>query len=60
MKLDKTKPYGTVHGGGFVHYEQDGKLFDIAENEIDINGNPIIEEPKKRKAVNNETSDATI
>lgn len=27
MKLDRTKPYGTVHGSAAAFYEQDGKLF---------------------------------
>ena len=28
MKLDRTKPFGTVHGSASAFYEQDGKMFD--------------------------------
>ena len=34
-KLDRSRPYGTVHGGsGVVVYEQDGKEFDGAGNQV--------------------------
>ena len=31
-KLDRSAPYGTVHGGGMAKFEQDGKLFDAKGN----------------------------
>lgn len=34
-KLDRTKPYGETHGNGLVRFEQDGKQFDVAGNEIE-------------------------
>lgn len=34
-KLDRTRPFGSVHGGtSNVAYEQDGKEFDASGNEI--------------------------
>ena len=58
MKLDKEKSFGTVHGG-IICFEQDGLFFDVYENQVDIDGKPI-NEPKKRKVVDNEAIDATI
>jgi hypothetical protein len=58
MKLDRDKNFGTVHGG-VICFEQDGLFFDVQENQVDIDGKPI-NELKKRKAVDNETIDATI
>ena len=34
MKLDRTRPYGTVYGPSDHAYEQDNKRFDHDENEI--------------------------
>lgn len=34
MKLDRSKPFGTVHGGSTAFFEQGGVLFDAQENEI--------------------------
>lgn len=33
-KLDRSRPYGTVHGDSAAIYEQDGILFDGAGNPI--------------------------
>lgn len=34
MPLDRTKPFGTVCGAADYAYEQDGKQFDRAGNEV--------------------------
>lgn len=40
-KLDRSRPYGTVHGGsGVVVYEQDGKEFDGAGNQV-VRAEPV-------------------
>lgn len=36
MKLDRSKPYGTVHGDPRAHYEQGGHLFDHNGEAIDV------------------------
>lgn len=60
MKLNKDKPYGTVHGGGVVCYEQDGMLFDVSGNQVDIDGNPVQTQKRTHKGVDNEAIDAAI
>ena len=39
-KLDKSRPYGEVHGGGPAVYEQDGVAFDSRECEIGSDWTP--------------------
>lgn len=34
MKLDRSKPFGTVYGPANHAFEQDGRLFDQAGNEV--------------------------
>lgn len=34
MKLDRSRSYGTVHGGGLVAFVQDGRNFDAAGEEL--------------------------
>jgi len=60
MKLDKDKPYGTVHGGGVVSYEQANMLFDIDGNQVDIDGKPVQTQKRTQKGVDNEAIDAAI
>ena len=54
-KLDKSKPYGEVHGGGPAVYEQDGITFDSAGREIDADWQPampvvtVVPSPKEVK-----------
>lgn len=36
--LDKSKKYGEVCGGGAIRFEQDGHLYDVHGNEVDIDG----------------------
>lgn len=33
-KLDKSKPFGTVHGSSVYHYEQGGVMFDHEGNSV--------------------------
>lgn len=42
--LDRKKPFGEVYGADVAHrYEQDGKLFDDAGNEMDAEDQPAPE-----------------
>ena len=41
-KLDKSRLYGEVHGGGPAVYEQDGVAFDSRGCEIDADWQPAI------------------
>lgn len=34
MKLDKSKPYGVIHGHHTAKYEQDGVLYDATYNSL--------------------------
>lgn len=51
MKLDKSKPYGEVYGTCPYRYEQGGKYFNGAGNEVSKEGRAILElkkdEPKR-------------
>ena len=48
--LDKTKPYGTVHGSEDGScYEQDGVLFDHEGNEVSQAVEEVKDEPKSVK-----------
>ena len=51
-KLDRSRPYGTVHGGsGVVVYEQDGKEFDGAGNQV-VRAEPVQVQASGQQAVN--------
>lgn len=48
--LDRKKPFGEVYGADVAHrYEQDGKLFDDAGNEMDAEDEPEVKAPAKAK-----------
>jgi len=56
-QLDKSKPYGTVHGLPGVMYDQDSKVYGVNFEEVNIDGTPIEEadeevttEPKAKAA----------
>lgn len=48
MPLDRSRPYGTTHGGASYAFEQDGKFYDIngndPENPISLVGTGAIED----------------
>ncbi|MDD5375282.1 hypothetical protein [Acidithiobacillus sp.] len=48
MKLDTSKPYGTVYGDADHAFEQDGKRFDHAGEEIMDGGTPKKRGPKPK------------
>jgi hypothetical protein len=48
MKLDRTRPYGTVYGPSDHAYEQDNKRFGHDENEIVDKDLPKKREPKPK------------
>lgn len=49
MKLDRTRPFGDVFGDHPARYEQDGLFFNVADDQIDGEGNLIGEAPKAGK-----------
>lgn len=58
MKLDVTKPYGTIHGSlDGRRYEQDGRVFDNWMNEIvtvDVSALSASAKPRAPKAQSDE------
>lgn len=50
MKLDRTKPYGTVYGDADHAFEQDGRLFDHNGDEIGVPTPKVDRAPKATKA----------
>jgi len=40
-KLDRNKLFYDVHSGGNVKFEQDGKLFNLEGNQVDLDGNLV-------------------
>ena len=50
MKLDRSREFGTIHGGeGRACYEQDGLLFDAQGNALTSAPPSPAEEPAKRR-----------
>ncbi|MDD5084204.1 MAG: hypothetical protein PHT88_04755 [Candidatus Moranbacteria bacterium] len=52
MKLDKSKPYGSVHGDSKAAFEQDGVLFDAdgeALQDGDAEESAVVETPAPLK-----------
>lgn len=47
-QLDRSKSYGTVHGGGAVRFLQDDKFFDNQGFEVDASGKRLEAPPEKR------------
>lgn len=41
VTLDRSKKFYDVHSGGNVKFEQDGKLFNLEGNQVDLDGNLI-------------------
>ena len=39
VTLDRSKKFYDVHSGGNVKFEQDGKLFNLEGNQVDLDGN---------------------
>lgn len=55
-KLDRSRPFGEVFGFGKVRFEQDGKQFDVNEDELVSDAQageepaPEVAKPKRGKA----------
>lgn len=47
VTLDRSKKFYDVHSGGNVKFEQDGKLFNLEGNQVDLDGNLVAGEVVK-------------
>lgn len=58
--LNKSKSYGEVFGGAPYRYEQDGKYYNGAGDEVSNTGIVIEPQPKKRGRPPKEIADVAI
>lgn len=56
MKLDKSRPFGEVFGNANWRYMQDEKFFNVMEEEVLENGDPV--KPSDKKMVRDEHGQA--